>query len=169
MLEAGVLKEDDNVELIDGDIVSMAAISSRHSGCVNRLTQLFTQRIGAHAIVAVQNPIRLDEFSEPEPDLALLFPRNDFYSESHPQPEDILLIVEVADTSIRYDRDVKMQLYASAGIPEVWLVDLTDDVVEVCRSPVSDRYEAVQPVRAGEHISPDAFEDIEIAVEDILP
>ena len=124
MVDAGILAEDDRVELLEGDIVEMAPIGSRHAACVNRLNQLLSTRIAGPFIVAVQNPIRLGEFSEPQPDLAILRPRPDFYSESHPGPEDILLLVEVSDTSAEYDREVKVPAYGTAAIPEVWLVDL---------------------------------------------
>lgn len=169
MVDAGVLNEDDNVELIDGEIITMAAIGSAHAACVRRLNQLFSAQVGSQAIVSIQDPITLDELSEPEPDVALLAPRDDFYSESHPQPEDILLIVEVADTPVTYDRDVKIPLYAGAGIPEVWLVDLTDEAVELYRSPVSGAYEIKRRMRAGNTLSPYAFDDIEIPIANILP
>lgn len=116
MAEAGILGEDDRVELIEGEIVGMTPISSRHAGQVNRLVRLFTQRLGGRAILSVQNPIRLGEHSEPQPDVALLRPRPDFYATAHPGSEDVLLVIEVADlsacdaqagTSAAYDREVK--------------------------------------------------------------
>jgi Uma2 family endonuclease len=120
MLQAGVLGEDDRLELIEGEIVQLSPINSRHAACVNRLNALFTSRLTGRAVVSVQNPIRLDTHSEPQPDLALLKPRPDFYAASHPNPEDVLLVVEVADTSADYDRGVKLALYARVGIAEVW-------------------------------------------------
>lgn len=112
MAQAGILAEDDRVELIDGDLIDMRPIGSRHAGAVSRLTSLFGAGVGAEAIVSVQNPVQLDRYSQPQPDLALLRPRADFYAESHPQPADVLLIVEVAEASLDYDRDVKVPLYA---------------------------------------------------------
>jgi Uma2 family endonuclease len=124
MAEAGILSEDDRVELLEGEIVAMSPIGSRHAGLVNRLNRLFSQRAGDQVVVSVQNPVRLGGYSEPQPDLALLRPRADFYTSSHPGPEDVLLAVEVAETSAAVDREVKVPLYARFGVPEVWLVDL---------------------------------------------
>src|ERR671938_544657 len=124
MGEAGILTEDDRVELIEGEIIEMSPIGSRHAACVNRLNTLLGRHLRQTAIVSVQNPIRLDAYSEPEPDVALLRPRADYYESGHPTPADALLIVEVADTSADYDRIIKLPLYAKAGIPEAWLVDL---------------------------------------------
>ena len=168
MIDAGILAEDDRVELLEGDIVEMAPIGSRHAACVNRLNQLLSTRIAGPFIVAVQNPIRLGEFSEPQPDLAILRPRPDFYSESHPGPEDILLLVEVSDTSADYDREVKVPAYGTAAIPEVWLVDLASGAVEVHRDPMPGRYGSVEVARAGSQVSPRAFPDLTVQVSDVV-
>ena len=117
MIEAGILTKDDRVELIEGEIIKMAPINSRHAACVNRLNRLLNRKAGKVAIVSVQNPIHLGEYSEPEPDLALLRPRDDFYAQSHPKPKDMLLAVEVADSSAAKDRNLKVPLFARAGIP----------------------------------------------------
>ncbi len=119
MAAAGILSEDDRVELIDGEIVQMSPIGSPHASCVDRLTALFVRRFGRRAIIRVRNPIVLSRHSEPQPDLAVLKLRTDFYAEKHPGPSDVLLVVEVADTSADYDRLTKVALYARAGIPEV--------------------------------------------------
>jgi Uma2 family endonuclease len=142
MAEAGVFGENDRVELLDGQIYVMSPIGSEHASCVDRLTRLFVRRAGDDAIVRIQNPIRLNEASEPEPDLALLHPRDDAYASEHPGPEDVMIIVEVAETSLEFDRDVKLPLYATADIPEVWLVDLEADTIHVYRDPSDDRYTA---------------------------
>jgi Uma2 family endonuclease len=122
MGEAGILHEDDRVELIEGEIVEMAAIGTRHFSCVNGLTRLLVRGVGDEAIVSVQNPVRLDEHNEPQPDLTVLRVRD--YRESLPVPEDVLLLIEVSDTTLRYDRGVKLPLYARAGIREVCILDL---------------------------------------------
>ncbi len=168
MAQAGILHEDDRLELIEGEIVEMAAIGSRHAGCVNRIAQVFYARLGGRAIVSVQNPIRLSERSEPQPDLTLLRPRPDFYSTAHPGPEDMLLLIEVADTTEDYDRDVKIPLYARYGIPEVWLVYLALDSIEVYRGPAPEGYREVQAVRRGERISVQAFPDVVLAASEVL-
>ena len=120
------------------------------------------------AIVSVQDPIRLSDFSEPQPDLALLKLRDDFYSSGHPAPEDVLLVVEVADSSIQYDRSIKMPLYARSGIPEVWLVDVARDLVEVYARPVSGRYQDFREVRRGETLTLSPLPNLVISVDEIL-
>jgi Uma2 family endonuclease len=124
MGEVGILAPDARVELIDGEIIDMAPPGSLHAATVHRLNTVFVRAMNDAATVLVQNPVRLSEYSEPQPDLALLRFRADYYSERHPQAADVLLIVEVADSSLRFDRTTKMQLYATHGIPEAWLVDL---------------------------------------------
>jgi Uma2 family endonuclease len=167
MAEAGILSEDERVELIAGEIVRMAPIGSRHAGCVKRLNGRLS-RLGERALVSVQDPIALSPSHEPEPDLALLHPRADDYAQSHPAPSDIFLVIEVADFSVEYDRDVKIPLYARAGIPEAWLVDLIQRAVEVYREPSGDRYRDVQILRSGDSLYPQAFPDFELTVDAIL-
>lgn len=168
MAQAGILSEDDRVELIDGEIVEMTPIGSRHASSVNRLTQLFSERMQRRAIVSVQNPLRLGERSEPQPDLALLRPRPDFYARIHPGAEDVLLVVEVAETSGNVDRETKVPLYARAGIPEVWLVDLGGECIEIYREPRAQGYQEVRRVRRGERLALHTFPDLDLAVTDLL-
>ncbi len=153
LARAGILKEDDRVELIDGEIVEMSPIGSRHAACVARLTE-WAGSLRGRAVVWVQNSVRLGDFAEPQPDLALLRPRADFYAAAHPTPEDVFLVVEVAETSSDYDRQVKIPLYARWGISEAWLVDLEADRVEVYRSPAPEGYRDVRVVARREHLSP---------------
>ncbi len=166
MVEAGVFNEDDRIELIEGEIVEMAPIGSRHAACVTQLTQLFSLGLGERVFVSVQNPIGIAN-SEPEPDLALLRPRDDFYAERHPGPEDVLLVVEVADSSFQYDREVKIPLYARSGIVEAWLVDLGNDEVVVYREPSPKGYGLMQTYSAGDEISLSTF-DLTFRVADVL-
>ncbi len=144
MAEAGILHEDDRVELIEGEIIDMAPIGSWHAGTVKRLASLFMLAVGKHAIVSIQDPVRLDRYSEPQPDIALLRRREDFYTHSHPGPEDVLLIVEVAQSSLAYDLQVKVPLYARHAIPEVWVLDAESGSVHICRSPGEGTYREVQ-------------------------
>jgi Uma2 family endonuclease len=169
MADVGILEPGERVELIEGEVVRMAAIGSRHAACVKRLNQLLSDAVREDALVQVQDPMRLDEFSEPEPDIALLRPRPDFYATRHPRPEDALLIVEVADATIAYDRDVKMRLYAHAGILEYWIVDLPAGRVEVYRDPGNEGYGEVTVLRRGDTLRPVALPDLEARVNDILP
>lgn len=147
MIKAGVFDEDDRIELIEGDIVKMSPIGAAHAGFVKRLNRLLSNRVAGQAIVAVQDPIRLAR-SEPEPDLALLRPRADDYIRSLPEAADVLLIIEVADTSTEYDRLVKLPVYAAAGIPETWLLDLNRRLIEVYRQPGEAGYAEKRTLRS---------------------
>jgi Uma2 family endonuclease len=168
LAEAGVLSEDSRVELIEGEIVMMTPIGRRHAACVDRLNRLLVHAVGESAIVRVQNPVRLGDRSEPEPDLALLRPRDDFYAEREPGPADALLIVEVADSSLAYDRGVKLPLYARAGVAETWIVDLGERVIEVHRSPGPQGYAERRIFRVGEVVQLSTPE-IAVAVDSVLP
>src|SRR5579863_1275514 len=138
MAEAGILTADDRVELIDGEILEMSPIGPRHAGAVRTLTRLFFSQVDGDAVVGVQDPIHLDEFDEPQPDLSLLRPRADAYRQAHPRASDIFLLIEVADASLLKDRQIKIPRYARNGILEVWLVDLTQGVIVIYRDPSSD-------------------------------
>ena len=165
---AGILHEDEHVELIEGVLVQMAAVGDEHVGCVIRLTDWFATRVAGRALVSVQNPIRLPPGTEPEPDLVLVRRRTGTYRGGVPGPEDILLVVEVADTSLVYDRDVKAPRYAAAGIPETWIVDLTGERVLVYRGPGADGYGQLSTVLRGGTLSPAAFPDLALPVDDLL-
>lgn len=136
MGETGILGPQDRVELIDGEIIDMSPIGALHAAIVARLTSHFSQVLGGQAIVWCQNPLRLDDFSEPEPDIAILRPRADFYTTAHPGPADVLFVIEVADTSLAYDLGTKVPLYARHGIPEVWVIDAATRQIRVFREPV---------------------------------
>jgi Uma2 family endonuclease len=146
MGDTGILHEDDRVELIDGEIVAMPPIGSPHGGRVNRLTRIMISGVGERAIVAPQNPIVLGRRSEPEPDLAILRPRPDFYTDSHPQPTDVLLLIEVAESSRDYDLNVKVPLYARHAIPEVWVVDIPTRQVLRFSRPHAGTYQDQHPL-----------------------
>lgn len=141
MGKAGVFHVDDRVELINGEIVDMTPIGSRHASVVARLSRSLTWTVGDAALVWTQNPVVLGEASETQPDIALLRPRSDFYAGAHPRPADVLLLIEVADTSMRYDREVKIPLYARHSIPEVWLVDLGRASIAAYRDPAESGYQ----------------------------
>lgn len=168
MAEVGILEEGDQVELIDGQILVMEPISPEHGGHTMALNHLFMSLFGNRAIIGVQNPIQIDEYNHPQPDVAACRPRDDFYKRSHPGPSDILLIVEVAWTSPARDRRLKVPLYGVAGIPEFWLVDIPRRTLEVYTDPSDDGYDRVARLRAGETVRPVAFSDAEIPVEDVV-
>ena len=168
MAQAGILHEDDRVELIDGEIVEMAPIGSRHAAHVKRLIDMFHPQVRGAAIVGAQDPIRLGEHSEPQPDLTLLRPRPDFYEAAHPGPEDILLVIEIADTSLGYDRGVKVPLYARFDIAEAWVVDLTSERIELYRQPSEGQYQQTSHAARGDRISPHALPNVTLSVYDLL-
>ena len=168
MIDRGILQEDDRVELIRGEIINKMPIGDLHAASVNRLTRVLVARLSSLAIVSVQNPIRLDD-SEPEPDLSLLVPRDDFYGSGKPRPADIILLIEVSDTSLEFDRTVKRPLYAEAGIRELWIVNLEEDCLEVHRDPSSEANTAKsQSCRRGQEVEIAAVPGIKLAVADLL-
>lgn len=164
MVEAGVFPEDSRLELVEGDLVEMSPIGKRHAAKVARLTALFSPLVPHKAILFVQNPLVVGD-SELYPDLALLQPRSDFYEEGLPTAEDALLVVEVAETSFRYDLEVKVPLYAKGGVPEVWVVDLEGGQVLVHREPKGEGYREVRTLGPGDTL---AFMGVEIPVEVLL-
>jgi Uma2 family endonuclease len=168
MAEAGILTEDDRVELIRGEIVEMTPIGRRHAACVDRLNEMFILRLAQATIVRVQNPVELDDNSEPQPDLVLLRRRADFYEAGHPQAEDILLLVEVADATVETDRDVKILLYANSGIAEVWLVDINAQCLEVYRQPSENGYQIIQKYYRGQTVTIQAFSEVSFTVDEVL-
>ncbi len=176
MGEAGIFHEDDRVELIDGEVLEMAAIGRRHVESVMRLTRLLSRWAlfreaaddgGAVFFVGVQNPVVLSEHGEPQPDLALVYRRGDRFGT--PTPEEVLLAVEVADTSLAYDRNIKLPRYAEAGIPEAWLLDLNADAVEVYSKPGPGGYESVVRVSRGERVVSATLTDLAFDASEALP
>jgi len=152
MGEAGIIAEEQRVELINGEIVEMSPINSPHGGVVNLLNNLLHKLLSDQYIISVQNPVELGKYSEPEPDLTVLVHRPDFYAKSHPTPSDVLLIIEVADSSLQKDREVKLPLYAEASIPEVWIINLPERQVEVYRQPKEASYGSKQVYKNEETI-----------------
>ncbi len=169
MSEAGILTEDDRVELLAGVIVEMAPIGSRHGGCVNLYTRWLSQFVGDRAILQVQGAIHLDDDTELQPDLALLRDRPDFYSSSHAEPSDVLLLIEVADSSVDYDRNEKLPRYARAGVPEVWITVLPERIIEAHTEPSGGRYTHTRIFVSGDTIIPGCFPDVALPVSEILP
>lgn len=168
MGEAGILDEDDRVELIEGVLVEMTPVGGPHIAAVFVLNRLFQQAVGNAAVVSVQSPVRLGERSEPEPDLALVRQRPDRYRNGPPRAEDVLLAVEVADTSLLRDRRVKCTLYAMHRVPETWIVDLAGGAIEVYRGPTDGGYASVSVHRDGETVASLAVPEARIAVADVF-
>jgi Uma2 family endonuclease len=168
MAEAGILHEDDRLELLEGDIVPMSPVGIRHMACVNRLNDLFTHRLRRKAIVSVQNPVRLGDESEPQPDIALLKYQKDYYARQMPTAADVLLIIEVADSTMPFDRKVKHALYARALIPEYWIVNLIDNQIEVYRQPENGRYAQKLVVNYDGVVTAVAFPNTPFPVTDLI-
>ena len=154
MAQVGILSPRERVELIDGEIVVMTPIGSRHSACVSSATRALVRAVDDNAIVQPQSSVRLDLYYEPEPDLALLRPRADFYATQHRIPGDVLLVIEIADSSLAYDRDVKTPLYAMSGIAEYWIADLNANVLWRYSAPERGAYQRVEEHHRGESIAP---------------
>ena len=169
LAEAGILTPDERTELLDGEIITMAAMGSRHAAGISDFTELLFEAIGRRATLRVQCPLRLSDWYEPEPDIALLRRRADAYAAHHPAPADVLLLVEVADSSVRNDRRRKLPIYALFGIPEVWLADLPTRQVEVHDQPTPTGYARTRIVGRDGYLTPTAFPDIAISVADALP
>jgi Uma2 family endonuclease len=168
MAETGVLKPDARVELLDGKIIDMSPIGPFHGGLVNRLIRIFTKLSNGRWLESAQNPLRLDEHSEPEPDFMLLKPSADDYTRRHPEPEDVFLLIEVADASLDYDREEKLPAYGRAGIPELWIINLRDQTIEIYREPHFTGYGSKTILRASDKATPQAFPDAIVDVAELL-
>lgn len=164
---AGILREDDRIELIDGEMIEMAPIGSKHAAKVNRLSRMLALAAGRNAIVSTQNPILLPPRSEPQPDIALLKPRPDDYETSLPRARDVLLIIEVSDVTLAYDREVKIPLYALHAISEVWLLDVQDRQMIVHRRPSAKGYRRIVTFGRTESIAPQALPGVRIDLAEV--
>ena len=168
MAGAGILKPDDRVELIRGEIVEMSPIGRRHVAFVDNLNELLVVRLAGRAIVSVQSPVAVSAHSEPQPDLKVLRRRPVRYKDVAATAPDVLLLIEVAETSLRYDRTVKLRLYAEADVPEYWVIDCDAEAVEVYRAPTADGYREVTRVMGEGTLSPAAFPDVRLTLAEIF-
>jgi Uma2 family endonuclease len=168
LAQAGILGEDARVELIEGEIVMMTPIGSRHAACVTGITRLLVGLLGDRALVRIQLPVRLDDNSEPEPDICVARPRPDLYAGGHPGPADVLLLIEVSDSSLGYDRGIKVPLYARSGIEAVWIVDLGRSVVHAYSGPSADGYLERRTAHAGDGLGIPGT-DLKIDAGDLFP
>jgi Uma2 family endonuclease len=166
MAEVGILQER-GLELIDGEIIKMTPIGSRHLSCVNLLNEILSEKLGRKVIISIQNPVRLNEYTEPEPDISILKRTEDRYANQLPSAEDVLLVIEVADSSVDYDRNVKLPLYAESGIPEYWLINLDQKEIEAYRKPLGNAYRFRELLRPGDAIKAREME-LEIPVEEVF-
>lgn len=167
MIELGLLKDYEKAEIIEGELIKKMTIGDRHAAIVNFLNRFFVKNVSDDILVSIQNPVRLSDYSEPEPDVALADLRK-YDGKRHPRPSEIILIVEVSDSTLKYDRDVKLALYAAAEIPEVWIVNLPNDIVEVHRQPGVGIYQIAKIFKRGENVASEILPDISIAADKIL-
>ncbi len=165
MAEIGILKPDDRLELIHGEIYELSPIGSKHAAVVDHLAMIMNQLAKGIVIIRVQNPVQIDDSNEPEPDISLLKYRSDFYASTHPVPADVLAIIEVSDASIRFDKEVKAPLYASHSIPKYWIIDLENNRIEVYTNPKNGTYSKIQLYMPGDDIS---LMDKKLGVNDVL-
>jgi Uma2 family endonuclease len=168
MRETAILAEDDRVELIDGEVREMSPIGPIHAAIVKRLNMLIGRRLDNTVILSIQDPIQLNDYTEPQPDLAILHHRDDFYAAAHPVADDVLLVIEVADSSADYDRDEKVPRYAVAQIAEAWLVDVSSTTVEQYWQPRNGKYLLKRLVERGDTIVAQSVSKLEIAVDAIF-
>ncbi len=167
MAETGILKRQDRVELIDGEIIDLAPVSSEHAGHTNWLTMFFARATEGVAMLSVQTPLRLDAHNEPQPDLMLLRPRKDEYRRSHPTAADVLLLVEVSDTSLGYDRGAKLSLYAKHKIPEVWIVNIPAKSLEIYRQPTDTGFGWKEELQKGT-VTPELLLGLSVNLDELL-
>ncbi len=169
MLENNIFKPQERLELIRGEIIQMSPIGLKHATTVIRLTNLFPILFQDKALISVQNSIILNNNSEPEPDLVILKNKEDFYAEGRPTPEDILLLIEVSDSTLKYDQEIKLPLYAESKVNEVWIINLNNSTIEVYRQPKNNFYQQRQILTETEKISCLAFPEIEISIINLFP
>ncbi len=168
MAEVGILHPGERTELINGEVVHKESMNPPHRSMVSRATQILVARFAGRAEVAVQLPVQLNRYSQPEPDISLLFPRKDFYKSRHPGPDDVLLVFEIAHTTLEFDRSVKLEMYAKAGIREVWIADVAGGSITVFRNPTGKAYSAQARLDRHDTISMLAFPETVIAVSDLI-
>lgn len=168
MAEAGIFAEDARLELVNGEVIEMTPIGSRHAACVKKLTELLYNSLSKKVQIGVQDPILLNDFTEVRPDISLLRRKKDFYAKRHPNANEVYLVIEIADTSITYDRSIKLPLYAQAGIAEIWIIDLQNEVVEISSDPDGGDFLKKTIYKTGESVRSNIFPELIIPVNEIL-
>ena len=168
MTQLGILPEESGWEIIDGEIIKKMPTGSKHAGTVKKINRILTANLGNEFVIAVQDPIHLDDYNEPEPDVAILRFREDIYTESHPLPNDVLVVIEVSDSTIKYDRETKKNMYSEFGITEFWLVDLTERIIEIHTQPRQGIYRNMQIFGLDEILQSQTIESLTLDVNQIL-
>jgi len=167
MIELGLITDYEKAEIIDGELIKKMTIGDRHAAAVNFLTRFLIKNVPDNVMVSIQNPLRMSDYNEPEPDIVLA-DLTKYDGKRHPRPAEVILVVEVSDASLKYDRNVKLPLYAAAEIPEVWIINLQNNIVEVHQKPSIDIYQLTTVFKTGEQIVSDVLPDLKIEVDEIL-
>ncbi len=168
MAESGILQPDERIELLEGQIIQMAAKGTAHSASVSRIEQVLRNRLGNRVLLRFQDPIRLNDYSEPEPDIAVVQPSPNFYEDHHPTPSEVFLLIEVSDTTLKFDRETKAPAYGCSGIAEYWVLDVVARKLHVYRSPSSSGYQSETILSEELTIAPLAFPECVIAIEEMV-
>lgn len=168
MIGWGMIKDVERAEIIEGELIKRMPVGNRHAACVKKLDELLRDKLGKSVTYSVQDPVRLDEFNEPQPDIALLKRRDDFYRGKQPMAEDVLLLIEVSDSTLDYDRNRKIPLYAKHEIPEVWLINLLNGTIELHSQPRDYSFNIVKILRRGEILKSEVLPDLSVSVNEIL-
>ena len=168
MIEQGILTSNDKIELLEGDLIKMSAVGPRHAACVDRLSEILRTAFGIAITLRHQNPVELSKVSEPEPDITILRRREDFYAQTHPSPDDVLLLIEISESTLKKDRGIKLSAYAKAEILEYWIVNLQDDIIEVYTNPTDNSYQTVRLVHRHETLSPVLLPTVILEADDVL-
>ncbi len=168
MGETGIFTEGTRVELLNGQIYTMSPVGRKHAACVKRINNLFSKRLRDQAVISIQDPIILNDFSEPEPDIALLAPRDDFYEAHLPEAPDVFLLIEVSDATLRFDKEIKLPLYAQSGIAEVWIIDLKKSCIEVYTDLQNGLYQQQQTAKRGQFLTPRQLPFLTVVVQELI-
>lgn len=168
MIELGILKDYEKAEIIEGELIQKMPIGKRHSAVVERLNEILHDELGKSVSLRNQQPIKFGDYNEPEPDMAILQRREDFYSEIKPEPKDALILIEVSDTTLKYDRDTKLALYAEAEIAETWIINLMNDIIEVHTKPSNGIYQLTKIFKRGENVKSEVLPELNLQVNEVL-
>ena len=168
MIELGMLKDYEKAEIIEGELIDKMPIGEKHSAVVEKLSEILRDKLGESVSLRNQQPIKFSDYNEPQPDLAILQRRDDFYFYENPVPKDVLVLIEVSDATLKYDRDTKLALYAEAEIPEVWIVNLPNNIIEVHQKPSNGIYQLAKIFKRGESVKSAILPNLNLKVDEIL-
>jgi len=168
MIELGMLKDYEKAEIIEGELISQMLIGEKHSAVVEKLSETLRDKLGKSVSLRNQQPIKFSDYNEPQPDLAVLQRRDDFYFYEKPVPKDVLVLIEISDATLKYDRNTKLLLYAEAEIPEAWIVNLPNNIVEIHQKPSNGIYQLTKIFKRGETVESEMLPNLRLKVDAIL-